>query len=194
MLSQKNAAAPRSARRRIFKRNFGTVFLVVLIFYYNGLLRRHYLTRQGIVPPGLSPWTHLLLNADNGSILEITGFNRPTFMLLVQCLKNTGETPGRRKRGRPPSLDFVGQVGLILLFYNSNLKSKHICLIFGIVPSVCNRYINKMLKRVIQKLRKNVHARIKKCVNAPGSSDSGNLLCVTSLRLLTGVQFLQDLR
>ena len=134
---------------------------MVLIFYYNGLRTRHYLTRQGVVPPGLSPWSHLLLNADNGSFLEITGFDRPTFMLLVQCLKNTGETPGRRKRGRPPSLDFVGQVGLILLFYNSNLKTKHICLIFGIVPSVCNRYINKMLKRVAQKLRKNIHARIK---------------------------------
>ena len=116
MLSQKTAAALRSARRRIFKRNFGTVFLVVLIFYYNGLLRRHYLTRQGIVPSGLSPWTHLLLNAHNGSILGITGFDRLTFMLLVQCLKITDETPGRRKRGRPPSLDFVGQVGLILLF------------------------------------------------------------------------------
>jgi hypothetical protein len=71
MLSQKNAAALRSARRRIFKRNFGIVFLVVLIFYYNGLRTRHYLTRQGVVPPGLSPWTHLLLNADNGSFLEI---------------------------------------------------------------------------------------------------------------------------
>jgi hypothetical protein len=85
----------------------------------------------------------------------------------------------------------LGRSASSYFFYNSNLKSKHICLIFGIVPS---GYINKMLKRVIQKLRKNVHARIKKCVNAPGSSDSGNLLCVTSLRLLTGVQFLQDLR
>ncbi len=38
---------------------------------------------------------------------------------------------------------------------------KHLCLLFGITPSVCARVINTMLKRVVRKLRYHPIARIK---------------------------------
>ncbi len=45
----------------------------------------------------------------------------------------------------------------------SNLKRlgiKHLCLIFGITPTVCSKVINKMLELVVQNLRRHPLARV----------------------------------
>jgi hypothetical protein len=41
------------------------------------------------------------------------------------------------------------------------MQYKHLCLIFGITPSVCSRVINTMLKKVVQRLRSHPFAQVK---------------------------------
>lgn len=49
-----------------------------------------------------------------------------------------------------------------MLFYLGNtMPYKHLCLIFGITPSACSRIINKMLERVVNRLRYHPYARVK---------------------------------
>jgi hypothetical protein len=131
---------------------------------YNNIRERHYLTRRAIVAPRLSAWQHLLSYADEGSFLDVTGFNFASFRSLVTIVFDdelSDELQGRRKRGRPRSLDYSGRVGLVVFFLGSTLMTKHLCLIFGIVPSVANEEIHEMLERLVPKLKGNHHARVK---------------------------------
>ena len=41
------------------------------------------------------------------------------------------------------------------------MNYKHLCLIFGVIPSVCGRVINTMLKKTVRLLRNNPIAQIK---------------------------------
>lgn len=132
------------------------------ILYYNSCRNRHKLTRSGILRPKFSPWQHLLINGDEQSFLEVTGFDRVSFMRLEQLLfPLDDENIIRKGPGRPLSFDKCGQLGLYLLFLNSTMKTKHLCLIFGIVPSSASVYINKMMKLVAKKLSGNSAAKIK---------------------------------
>ena len=130
------------------------------ILYYNSCRNRHKLTRSGILRPKLSPWQHLLTNGDDQSFLEVTGFDRNSFLRLEQILYPDCEEILRRKPGRPSSFDKRGQLGLYLLFVNSTMKTKHLCLIFGIVPSSASVYINRMMKLIAKKLKRDLAARI----------------------------------
>ena len=38
---------------------------------------------------------------------------------------------------------------------------KQLCLIFGVVPSICRKVVNKMILLVVEKLRKNPIAKVK---------------------------------
>jgi hypothetical protein len=58
-------------------------------------------------------------------------------------------------------LDEPAQVGLFLFFIGSKMGVNHLCLLFGITPSACSRYLAIVLKRVVRSLRHHHSARIK---------------------------------
>ena len=116
------------------------------------------MTRSAIQPPDLVPWLRVLNWADTASFLDITGFSRDALMQLESDLF---PIQVGRKRGRPVGLDERGQLGLYLLFCNSRMQIKYICLIFGIVPSTASGIINKMIKLVCKKLKRHDAAKIK---------------------------------
>jgi hypothetical protein len=76
------------------------VFTVVAaIIAYNSCRNRTKLTRKAILLPNLSPWPHLYCFGDDGSFLEITGFDRVTFNRLLATLFD--EENEDTERGRP---------------------------------------------------------------------------------------------
>jgi len=57
------------------------------------------------------PWNHTYENADEGSFLELTEFNRRYFGILVNILF---PNPVRRQLGRPHLLDEKDRLGQYL--------------------------------------------------------------------------------
>jgi hypothetical protein len=135
--------------------------VVVTILWYNNLRKRHYLTEPALIHPRFSPWRKLLNCGDDNAFIELTGFNHAAFRLLVSVIATADQIHGIQRRGRPSVLDLQDEVGLILFFHNSTLKIKHLCTIFGIVPTVANRIVNKMIGLVVCHLRNHRDAQIK---------------------------------
>ena len=95
----------------------------------------------------LQHYLQLLKNADDGSFLTITGFNRAAFRELELAIFPIEDViRAGVKRGRPESLDNKGKLGVYLLYTTSRMEVKHLCMIFGVPPTTCIRYINKMMK------------------------------------------------
>ena len=136
------------------------VLVIILGHYFNSMRDRHKLTRSAIQPPSLAPWFRVMNWADDSSFLDITGFSRAAFMRLEGDLFPDGHVVGT-KRGRPCELDERGQLGLYLLFCNSRMQQKFICLIFGVTPSTCSDVIRDMRLLVCQRLKRNNAAKIK---------------------------------
>ena len=113
--------------------------------------KRAYLTRSALLKPRSSPWMQLLNNAEEISFLEMTCFNFETFRRLRNIIfsEEIAEMSSliRKKRGRPTSLDFDGELGLFLYYINSMMKIKHLCQLFGVVPATASFIINKLMKR-----------------------------------------------
>ena len=64
-----------------------TILLVLaLITAYNAVRRRSKLTRSALLQPKFASWKFLYKNADDGSFLHITGFDRDTFEELKDAL------------------------------------------------------------------------------------------------------------
>jgi hypothetical protein len=57
-------------------------------------------------------------------------------------------------------MDPVAQLSLYLFFVGSTMGIKHLCLIFGITPSVCSHTISTMLWLAVQKLKRHPLARV----------------------------------
>lgn len=128
------------------------------VMWYNSVRNRSKLTRSAVLQPSMSPWQHLYTNGDDSSFLEMTGFNKISFMCLETCIFE--EVPVQRSAGRPRSLDNSGYLGLFLFYVGSQMKTKHLCLIFGIIPSTANSIIVWMLKVVCKKLKNNEYAKV----------------------------------
>jgi hypothetical protein len=126
------------------------LLLVTFIVCYNNCRRRHNLTRSAILPPTFSPWNRVLHGADDDSFLELTGMTRLAFSNLEEILFSREDYWLRR--GRPTLLDSSGQLGLLLFYLNFTMRLKHLCLIFGVTPSVAAEVINKMLRRLCRRL------------------------------------------
>jgi hypothetical protein len=88
----------------------------------------------------------------------MTGMSRQAFSLLHDILF-LGEQSQRT--GRPPLMQSTGQLGLFLFFIGSTMGYKHLCMLFGITPSVCSRIINRMLMLVVQKLKRHPLAEVR---------------------------------
>ena len=68
----------------------------------------------------------------------MTGLTRRAFQSLLGYLFDLEKIARHRKRGRPRSLSPDGYLGLLLFYFGSKMNYSHICLIFGITPSVCS--------------------------------------------------------
>ena len=157
------------------QRILAVVATVVFVLWYNSLRDRYYIRRRALVHPRFSPWARLLNFGDEGSFLTLTGFNFASFRLLVDILKPVGDVSNT---GRPPALDFVGQVGLFLFFRNSNLKIKHLTMLFGAVPSTCSRVISKFLNLVCSVMVRHPDSQIK----FPDADEMNNLAGLITVR------------
>jgi DDE superfamily endonuclease len=134
-----------------------TLFSAAL--WYNSLRSRSRLTRSAILEPKLSPWSRLYHFGDSGSFLQLTGFTRDAFRNLRIVLFGDHDNDGRRV-GRPSSLDPNGELGLYLFFVGSTMGLKHLCLIFGVVPTTAAITIWKMMKVICKLLRRHPAAEV----------------------------------
>jgi len=134
-------------------------YILCLMVYglelHRRIRRRVKLLREAIVQPQQSAWTKLYNSQHSKSFLDITGMNYEAFNLLAALL----DPPS--KRGRPGLLDRNGQLGLLLLYLNSRMVLKHLCVMFGIVPSSCSDYLDKTMENVIRVLCRHPQAQIK---------------------------------
>ena len=149
-----------SPSKFINEAGINVIIYVAAILIYNSIRNRSKLSRSGLLGPKESPWNKLLNYGDDKSFLEMTGFDRKTWMRLEDVIFPAKERL-RSKRGRPSILDDRGQLGLFVFFLGSSMSLSQLCMIFGIVPSSASRFINRMLKKVPVKLRKNRFAQIK---------------------------------
>ena len=113
--------------------------LLLLIHASNSVRNRTKLRRCALLSPHESPWAKLYHCGDASSFLTMTGMSRQAFSLLHDILF-LGEQSQRT--GRPPLMQSTGQLGLFLFFIGSTMGYKHLCMLFGITPSVCSRIIN----------------------------------------------------
>ena len=127
--------------------------------WYNSLRNRSRLTRSAILEARLSPWNRLLQYGDDGSFLGLTGFTRDAFNNLKIVI--FGENDNRVGRvGRPSSLDRNGELGLYLFYVGSQMKTKHLCLIFGVVPTTATVSIHKVMRRICRILKTHPASRV----------------------------------
>ena len=134
------------------------VLLIGAIRAFNSCRHRTKLTRRGIVAPTESPWMKLYTCGSDSDFLNVTGFDRHAFKELVKYLYPFSN---RRSTGRPSSLGFKHKVGLYLIYCGSTLNTKFLCMIFGIVPSVCSRYLHEIRNLICEHLPNNEHAKIR---------------------------------
>lgn len=136
------------------------LLVVLLIQYHNSIRSRSFLLREAVVDPNLSPWRKLYDHGDSNSFLHMTGLTRSAFRSLLDYLFDLDAIVRHRRRGRPRSLGPDGELGLLLFYLGSTMTVKHLCLIFGVVPSVCRRVIHLMVKKAVKLLRSHPMARV----------------------------------
>ena len=136
------------------------LLVVLLLQYHNNIRDRHYLLQLAIIHPRESPWKRLYKHEDDDSFLHLTGLNQHAFGMLLEYIFDLEEFTRRRCR-RPRSIGPDGYLGLLLFYLGSTMNYKHLCLIFGLTPSVCSRAINWMLKKIVRNLRDHPFARVK---------------------------------
>ena len=139
------------------------LLLILLIHFHNNIRDRHILLRPALVQPLDSPWTKLYQSADPVSFLHMTGLTRPTFATLLDYLFDleVEDFVRRCQRGHPQLLGPEGCLGLLLFYLGSTINYKHLCMLFGITPSVCSHVINMMLNKVVRRLRSHPIAQVK---------------------------------
>ena len=137
------------------------LLLILLIHLHNNIRDRHILLHQALVQPLDSPSMKLYQSADPLSFLHMTSLTRPTFAMLLDYLFDLEDIVGHCRRRRPRLLGPEGCLGLLLFYLGSTMNYKHLCMLFGITPSVCSRVINMMLKKVVRGLRSHPTAQVK---------------------------------
>ncbi len=137
------------------------LLLILLIQFHISIGERHILLCPAIVQPHDLMWTKLYQSADPVSFLHMTGLTRPTFVMLLDYLFDLEDIARHCRCGCPCSLGPEGYLGLLLYYLGSTMQYKHLCLIFGITPSVCSCVINTMLKKVVRRIRSHPFAQVK---------------------------------
>jgi hypothetical protein len=137
------------------------MLLILLLHYYNSLRNCHYLLRLAVVLPGEALWRKLYKKADDSSFLHMTGLNRHAFRCFLQYLFDDDEIVTHCRHERPCSLGPDGYLGLLLFYLGSTMQYKHLCLIFGLTPTVCEKVINWMLRRTVRLLNDHPFAKVR---------------------------------
>ena len=114
------------------------VLLLAIVTYYNGIRDHSYLMRSAILLPHVAPWRHLMDSGDPSSFLLMTGLTRDAFNILLDIIKPPGHPALPKRKGRKWSLPPDAQLGLLLFYVGSTMAMKHLCLLFGITPSICS--------------------------------------------------------
>ncbi len=83
------------------------------------------------------------------SFIEVTGLDFGTFRELVDLIATDDEKFGTIKTGRPKLLSIQDEVGVYLLYVNSMMQSKHLALLFGVLPTNITATVKRMMKRVV---------------------------------------------
>jgi hypothetical protein len=127
------------------------LLIILLLQFHNGIRDCHYLYCLAILLPERSPWKRLYKNTNPESFLHMTGLTRGSFASLVNYFIDFEDIVYRCscRHGRPLSLSPDGHLGLLLFYLGSKMQYRHLCLIFGITPSVCSRAIYMMLRRMV---------------------------------------------
>ena len=133
---------------------------VLLIHASNSVRNRTYLHRCASLAPAESPWMKLYHYGD-AFFLTMTGMSHQAFLQFFDLLFIGGHQQHYRGGGRPPLMDPVAQLGLYLFSVGSTMGIKHLCLIFGVTPSVCSCTITTMSLLVVKKLKRHPLARVK---------------------------------
>ena len=154
---------------------FELVFILCTVKCYNEYRERQKLTRSAILPPRQAPWLRLLNFGDDQSFLVMTTLTRTAFMAAEKVL---WPSKAPQIRGRPCCLDNRGKLGLYLFYVGSRCCHKHLCLLFGIVPSVCQDIVTSMIRLVCKKLSKHPHSQIK----FPNETEKVELARIVRLR------------
>ena len=131
---------------------FTILTIFAAAFWYNSLRNRSILTRSAILKPPSSPWAQVLHYGDDRSFLELTGLSRLSFYELRSLI--FGAELNDPQVGRRKSLDTAGELGLYLFYVGSQMRTKHLCLIFGVVPTTANQTIMKVMSLICRKLRR----------------------------------------
>jgi len=131
------------------------ISVLLCVHVYNSCRNRSKLKRKALLPPDQAPWAHLYRRGDNHSFFVITGVDRSCFKALLEVLfpdvVNFNIPVPPTKLGGRPSLPPSTKLGILLLFLCSMMHQKHLCLIFGVVPSPMGKIIDKMLDLCIEK-------------------------------------------
>jgi hypothetical protein len=99
--------------------------------------------------------------ADVLSFLHMTGLNRHAFWCLFWYLFDDDEIVTCCRRERPCLLGTDGYLGLLLFYLGSTMNCKHLCLIFGLAPTVCKKVINWMLWKAVTLLTDHPFAKVR---------------------------------
>ncbi len=128
------------------------LLVILLLQYQNNIWHRHYLLRLAVLPPQESPWKNLYKKADGTSFLHLTGLSQHAFV------EGHGAALALRKA------TFIGSRGVCWtasFYLGSTMTYKHLCMIFGLTPTVCSCAINWMLKKTVWALWGHPLARVK---------------------------------
>ena len=78
---------------------------------------------------------------------------RDALNTLLDIIKPPGHPALPKQKGVSGACPPDAQLGLLLFYVGSTMAMEHLCLLFGITPSVCSQIRNNMLKLVLRKLR-----------------------------------------
>ncbi|KAK9324760.1 hypothetical protein V1517DRAFT_28539 [Lipomyces orientalis] len=124
---------------------------------------RFYLTRPVLVAPKKSPWQILRNSCDEKAFILTTGLSPTTFDYVLDCgfrdawdkapVARDDVSAHSEARPHQRSLDADGALGLVLHFLNSSMTQFTLQEVFGIVPSVCSRYLQHGLDILLKVLK-----------------------------------------
>jgi hypothetical protein len=136
------------------------LLLILLLQYYNSICNHHYL-HQAIVVPHEAPWRKLYKSADDSSFLHMTGLNRHAFRLLLEYLFDDDKIVLVVDVDGLVHWALTGILVCSFFYLGSTMQYKHLCLIFGLTPSVYGRAISLMLQRMVRLLNGHLFAKVK---------------------------------
>ena len=158
---------------------YNFIIILSIIVAYNNCRNRHRLTKEALVHPTLSPFNKLINCGNDSSFLDVLGFNKPSFRLLSKLIYSYEELKNiRTGPGRPNTLTSCERLGVLIMYLSSNLKTKHLSLIFGASPTIIYRTIKDTLYKVFKILKKHPASKI----NFPNQEKLAYLANLVQLR------------